>query len=273
MTRETDRLVGFLVSHRRPFVLTGAGVSTASGIPDYRDVNGDWKRSRPVQHHDFVSDAAVRRRYWARSFVGWPKLSSARPCRAHLALADLQSRGHLGRLVTQNVDGLHQSAGSRDVIDLHGRLDSVECLGCKTRLSRFEMQRKLRAANGGFAPERVAIAPDGDADLEDVDFDRFRVPDCSRCGGILKPAVVFFGDSVPRSTVDRAFEALDHSGAMLVVGSSLMVWSGYRFCRAARQQGKPIAAVNLGRTRADVDIDLKIEEDCGAVLEAVAARL
>jgi NAD-dependent SIR2 family protein deacetylase len=272
MSGEIDGLAAFVASHPRLFVLTGAGVSTASGIPDYRDLRGAWKRPRPVQHAEFVREPGVRRRYWARSFVGWPRISSARPSRAHHALARLEERGRVQRLVTQNVDGLHQSAGSRAVIDLHGRLDSVECLGCKARRSRCEMQRQLRAANPEFAPENVAFAPDGDADLESADFDGFDVPDCDRCGGILKPAVVFFGDSVPRDTVDRAFEALDHSDAVLVVGSSLMVWSGYRFCRTAREQGKPVAAVNLGRTRADAELDLKIEQDCGAVLEAVAAR-
>ena len=273
MSGELDRLAEFVTSHPRLFVLTGAGVSTASGIPDYRDTHGEWKRRQPVRHADFVRHEKVRRRYWARSFVGWPKIASARPSRAHHALTRLEERGRIGQLVTQNVDGLHQSAGSRAVIDLHGRLDSVECLRCKMRRSRFEMQRQLRAANPEFAPERVAIAPDGDADLEDVDFDLFNVPDCDRCGGVLKPAVVFFGDSVPRFTVARAFEALEISDAVLVVGSSLMVWSGYRFCRAAREQGKPVAAVNLGRTRADAEIDLKIERDCGTALHDVAARV
>jgi NAD-dependent SIR2 family protein deacetylase len=273
MSGDIDGLLDFVLTHPKLFVLTGAGVSTASGIPDYRDLRGAWKRPRPVQHGEFVRDLRVRRRYWARSFVGWPKISSARPSRAHHALARLEERGRIQRLVTQNVDGLHQSAGSRDVIDLHGRLDSVECLGCKARSSRFEMQRRLRAANPDFAPEGVTAAPDGDADLENVGLGGFHVPECDRCGGVLKPAVVFFGDSVPRFTVARAFDALDAADSVLVVGSSLMVWSGYRFCRAAREQGKPIGAVNLGRTRADAEIDLKIERDCGPLLESVAERL
>ena len=273
MTVRIDTLVEFVTSHPRLFVLTGAGVSIASGIPGYRDRNGDWARRRPIQHGDFVRDPAVRRRYWARSFVGWPRVSAARPGRAHRALARLQQRKRIRRLVTQNVDGLHQSAGSREVIDLHGRLDSVECLGCRTRGSRFAMQRRLREANPGFIAPDARTAPDGDADLEQVDLAGFVVPDCSRCGGTLKPAVVFFGDAVPAVTVERARHGLEESDAVLVVGSSLMVWSGYRFCRWAREQRKPIAAVNLGRTRADAEIDLKIERDCGAVLEQLAARV
>jgi len=273
MTGKIDRLVDFVAAHPKLFVLTGAGVSTASGIPCYRDTNGDWKRDRPVLHGDFVRDERARRRYWARSFVGWPRMSSARPGRAHHALADLEQRGRLRQLVTQNVDGLHQSAGSRDVIDLHGRLDAVECLGCRTRHPRSLLQQQLQQANPEFVPGRATAAPDGDADLHGVDSDAFTVPDCDRCGGTLKPAVVFFGDSVPRPTVARAFDTLADSDAVLVVGSSLMLWSGYRFCRAAREQGKPIAAVNLGRTRADAEIDLKVEQDCGTVLENVAARL
>jgi NAD-dependent SIR2 family protein deacetylase len=199
-------------------------------------------------------------------------MSAARPGPAHRALARLEQVGRVRQLVTQNVDGLHQSAGSNDVIDLHGRLDVVECLACARRTSRSDLQGQLERANQNFAPGRAWTAPDGDADLRDADYDAFEVPACEDCGGTLKPAVVFFGGSVPRGIVARSFAALEDADAMLVVGSSLMVWSGYRFCRAAREQGKPVAAVNLGRTRADDELDLKVEQDCGSALEDVSSR-
>jgi NAD-dependent SIR2 family protein deacetylase len=227
-----------------------------------------------VQHADFVRSPAVRRRYWARSLVGWPRVEAARPNAAHDALARLEDRGRVGLIVTQNVDGLHQRAGSRRVLELHGSLDAVECLDCRARLSRKELQVLLAAWNPVFARFASAeVTPDGDARLEDVDFNAFRVPACPECGGILKPGVVFFGENVPRARVDAALAALDASAALLVVGSSLMVYSGYRFCLAARAQSKPIAAVNLGRTRADDVLSLKVEQDCGAVLSQLVDAL
>lgn len=266
---EVDALAAFVRRHPRLLVLTGAGCSTGSGIPEYRDHDGGWKSRPPVRYADFVSSAEARRRYWARSVLGWQRVSAAEPCDAHRALAALERAGHVRALVTQNVDALHLRAGSRRVIDLHGRLSEVECLGCGAQVSRADVQSLLLAWNAPFVQElrRAAPAPrpDGDAQLE-ADFGAFRVPDCPACGGILKPAVVFFGENVPRARVEAALRSLAEADALLVVGSSLMVFSGYRFCLAAREAGQPIAAVNLGRTRADHLLDLKIAADCGGAL-------
>ncbi len=256
----------FIADHERLFVLTGAGCSTESGIPDYRDAEGEWKRNRPVMLRDFLTDADTRRRYWARSLIGWRRLGAARPNDAHRCLARLERLGRLERLVTQNVDGLHQAAGSRSVIDLHGRIDVVRCFGCGERLPRAALQVELERRNPDFATLDAVEAPDGDADLERVSFGSFDVPDCVVCGELLKPDVVFFGESVPRERVESAMAALDRADAVLVVGSSLMVLSGYRFALAAARAGKPIAAVNLGRTRADELLTLKVAESCTTAL-------
>lgn len=263
---EPTELRRFLGRHRRLFVLTGAGCSTASGIPDYRDLEGGWKRPPPVTYQAFVGDAATRSRYWARSLVGWRRFGRARPNGAHEALARLEAEGRVEVLLTQNVDGLHQAAGSRRVIDLHGRLDEVRCLGCARRLARAAFQAELERRNPDWAAFDAADAPDGDADLDGLDFAAFEVPACDDCGGLLKPDVVFFGENVPRERVERAQAHLAAADAMLVVGSSLMVFSGYRFAREAARLGKPIAAVNLGRTRADDLLTLKIEADCANAL-------
>jgi len=252
----------FIDRHRRLFVLTGAGCSTASGIPDYRDANGDWKRARPVMLQDFLANEYTRKRYWARSLVGWQRMSGARPNDAHHALAMLEQQGRVEHLVTQNVDGLHQAAGSRAVIDLHGRVDVVRCLSCGERVPRDHVQAELVQRNPQFAALDAGAAPDGDADLDHVAFATFDVPGCERCGGLLKPDVVFYGENVPRERVQRAMDALERSDAMLIVGSSLMVYSGYRFPEAMAQAGKPIAAVNLGRTRADDLLSLKVANCC-----------
>jgi len=252
----------FIDRHPRLFVLTGAGCSTASGIPDYRDDNGDWKRARPLMLQQFLAHESTRKRYWARSLVGWQRMSTARPNDAHLALASLERRGRIEALVTQNVDGLHQAGGSRNVIDLHGRVDVVRCLSCEQRLPRERVQADLARRNPRFAALDALAAPDGDADLDDVEFATFDVPPCDACGGVLKPDVVFFGENVPKERAGRAMEALRRSDAMLVVGSSLMVLSGYRFAQAAAEAGKPIAAINLGRTRADDLLELKVTARC-----------
>jgi len=268
-----NELADFIRRRQRLFVLTGAGCSTESGIPDYRDASGAWKHRQPVQYQDFVRSEAVRQRYWARSMLGWPRFAQARPNSAHDALARLEAAGFVRQLVTQNVDGLHQQAGSRRVIDLHGRLDAVECLHCGDRTSRAILQRILEQRNPAFRRLAAAAAPDGDAGLEDADFSQFQAPACGRCGGVLKPGVVFFGESVPRTRVTLACERLATAEALLVVGSSLMVFSGYRFCRAAAEQAKPIAAVNLGRTRADELLALKVAVPCGQALSALTERL
>ncbi len=262
-------LAEFLRAHPRLFVLTGAGISTASGIPDYRDLDGGWKRRPPVTYQAFVADAATRARYWARSLVGWRRFGSARPNAAHAALARLEEAGRIEALVTQNVDGLHQAAGSRAVIDLHGRLDEVRCLQCERRIPRDVFQRELERRNPAWSEFDALAAPDGDADLDGLDFTTFAVPACAACGGMLKPDVVFFGENVPRERVERAYAHLAAADAMLVVGSSLMVYSGFRFAREAARAGKTIAAINRGRTRADDLFALKVEGDCAEVLSFV----
>jgi NAD-dependent SIR2 family protein deacetylase len=251
-------------------VITGAGLSTASGIPAYRDPAGQWQHSKPIQHQDFLRSAATRRRYWARSFVGWATMGRAEPNRGHRALAALERDGALHALVTQNVDGLHQKAGSSAVVELHGGIARVRCLDCGAVHARAEVQGWLAAANPEFAPARSArTAPDGDAHLEDDRYAGFAVPPCPACGGTLKPDVVFFGDNVPRERVAVASRAVEEAAALLVVGSSLMVYSGYRFAEQAQRLGKPVIAINRGVTRADALLTLKIEDDCGAVLEAL----
>lgn len=270
-------LLHFLSSSRRLVVLTGAGCSTESGIPDYRSPGGAWTRHKPILYSAFVRSAEVRRFYWARSFRGWPRFDAARPNAAHLALAELESRGRLHQLITQNVDDLHQQAGSRAVVQLHGRNRVVVCLECHAESPREVMQQRLAALNAGWLEtakgegllgEEADFAPDGDAELAPAVMTGFRVPECERCGGVLKPAVVFFGESVPSEKVSYSMERVGEADAMLVVGSSLTVWSGYRFVKRASERGLPIAIVNIGPTRADELATLKVEARCGEVLTA-----
>jgi NAD-dependent SIR2 family protein deacetylase len=270
-TAAVDSLVEFVERHRGLFVLTGAGCSTDSGIPDYRDADGEWKRRAPIMFQHFVGNEGARKRYWARSLVGFRRLRSARPNDAHDSLASLERQGRIVQLVTQNVDGLHQAAGSQHVIDLHGRIDTVRCLGCGRRSAREELQQELERRNPDFASLDGVEAPDGDADLEDTAFERFDVPACDACGGLLKPDVVFFGENVPAERVERAMRAIEQADAMLVVGSSLMVYSGYRFVAAAAGSSKPIAAINLGRTRADDLLTLKVTGRCVDALRRLTA--
>jgi len=266
-TTDGKRLAEWLAARSNVTAITGAGVSTESGIPDYRDGDGNWKRSPPVQYRDFVESETVRRRYWARSFIGWPMFAAAQPGAAHVALANLEQLGRVAQVVTQNVDRLHQRAGSRNVIDLHGRLDTIRCLACGNRTDRDAFQRRLHHANPDWRVLQARIAPDGDADLEAVDFDGFQIPDCEVCGGVLKPDVVFYGESVPRETTMAALAAVEPAGGVLVAGSSLMVWSSFRLVRAAAARGIPVVAVNRGRTRGDDLFDFKCEGGCGAVLQ------
>jgi NAD-dependent SIR2 family protein deacetylase len=256
----------FVDRHQRLFVLTGAGCSTNSGIPDYRDRHGNWKRTRPVNFQPFMTEQRTRQRYWARSLIGWRRFGQARPNDAHRALARLEADGRCDMLVTQNVDRLHQSAGHREVIDLHGRLDLVRCMGCGAKTPRDEFQLALGRANAEWLALDAADAPDGDADLEHAEFSSFDVPACEACGGILKPDVVFFGENVPRDVVATAKGHLEQADAMLIVGSSLMVYSGFRFVQMAVRRQIPIAAVNLGHTRADDLLALKVEECCETAL-------
>jgi NAD-dependent SIR2 family protein deacetylase len=275
MADDVPALADFIAAHPRLFVLTGAGISTNSGIPAYRDARGNWQRAQPITHQQFVGDAALRRRYWARSMLGWPVIARATPNAAHRALAQLEHAGRLSRIVTQNVDGLHHAAGSKDVIELHGTLHHVVCLDCGGSESRAGVQRLLEGCN----PELVALAaahataaPDGDAHLE-AGYESFVVPSCPGCGGTLMPDVVFFGGSIPRARVDATFAALDDADAMLVVGSSLSVYSGFRLCERAHAGKKPIAAVNRGVTRADDLFALKVDADCAETLVAACTRL
>jgi NAD-dependent SIR2 family protein deacetylase len=263
---ECGSIEEFVDRHRRLFVLTGAGCSTGSGIPDYRDADGQWKRAQPITLQAFMAEDKTRRRYWARSLLGWRRIRRARPNDAHRALARLETMGGVELILTQNVDRLHQAAGSMRVIDLHGRIDLVRCVDCELRSSRDELQDELGRLNAGWLDLDATEAPDGDADLEGADFSSFVVPSCRRCGGVLKPDVVLFGENVPRDRVEAAARSLDEADAMLIVGSSLMVYSGFRFVQRAASAGKPVAAVNLGRTRADGLLSLKSEQACEAAL-------
>jgi NAD-dependent SIR2 family protein deacetylase len=263
---EFSSLEDFVDQHQRLFILTGAGCSTHSGIPDYRDADGNWKRQQPVTYQAFMAEEATRRRYWARSLIGWRRFGRARPNAAHRALARLEAIGKSELVLTQNVDRLHQAAGNTKVIDLHGRLDLVRCMGCGRSTTRDQLQDELGLLNASWLDLDAADAPDGDADLETHDFSAFTVPACRHCEGVLKPDVVFFGESVPRRFVDDAAEHLQQSDAMLIVGSSLMVYSGFRFVQMAARAGIPIAAVNLGKTRADAMLALKVEQACETAL-------
>ncbi|MGI9327164.1 MAG: NAD-dependent protein deacetylase [Pseudomonadales bacterium] len=261
-----EQLAEFLQRNRPVLALSGAGISTASGIGDYRDLSGAYKRPPPVTIQAFLASAASRQRYWARSMFGWPAFSRATANGAHAALAQLEQRGMVGALITQNVDGLHQQAGHRRVLELHGNLHRVNCLQCGASRERESIQRWLEFANAHLLGQRPQLAPDGDADLSDAELDRVVVPCCERCGGVVKPDVVFFGDSVSAATVAEAYAWIDSHRALLILGSSVMIHSSYRFCRRAQQQGVPMAALNLGRTRADDELQLKIEMPCEQVL-------
>jgi NAD-dependent SIR2 family protein deacetylase len=263
-------LADFLTRHPRALVLTGAGLSTASGIPDYRDRDGVRRGKMPIQGPEFRKSPMLQRRYWARSMVGWPALASAAPNPAHHALAALEAGGHIGALLTQNVDGLQQRAGSRDVLELHGNIHVVVCLGCQARFARALVQPQLLQANPDFAAATASAAPDGDALLEPAALDRFHLPRCLHCEGTLSPDVVFFGDGLPAPRTVEALTRMERADALLVVGSSLMVYSAFRFCRLAAESGKPIAALNIGRTRADHLLSLKIEQAVEQVLPLAA---
>jgi NAD-dependent SIR2 family protein deacetylase len=268
--RPADRLRQFVDAHARLFVLTGAGISTDSGIPDYRDGQGAWKRSPPMTLQLFMSGEPARARYWARGMLGWRHFDRVQPNVAHHALTALERQGRIELLLTQNVDGLHEAAGSINVVDLHGRIDRVRCMQCGDITRRADMQQRLEAANPDWLSLHATIAPDGDADLDGVDFSTFHVPPCQVCGGILKPDVVYFGENVPRARVDTAWAHLGRADAMLVLGSSLMVYSGYRFVLEASRRGLPIAAVNLGVTRADALLTEKIDAACAETLAPFA---
>ncbi|TXH40994.1 MAG: NAD-dependent protein deacetylase [Actinobacteria bacterium] len=254
--------------------LTGAGISTESGIPDYRGPNGAYSRGhKPMTLQDFTRDPEARRRYWARSFVGWRRFAAAQPNDGHRALAELEQRGLLEGVITQNVDGLHQRAGSRRVIDLHGRLEQIRCLACESRFPRDAVHAQLREANPGWQPSAVHANPDGDVELRDSDLVGFEGVDCARCSGPLKPDVVYFGESVPPERVAEATAMVLAASALLVLGTSLSVYSGRRFTRAAASAGIPVAVVNQGPTRADEEATIKLDAPLGPVLSALLATV
>lgn len=264
--RAAAALAAFIAASGRVVVLSGAGCSTESGIPDYRSPGGSWSRHKPVHFGEFVRSAAARRRYWARSYAGWSRFAAAQPNRAHAAIRRLEDLGLVAHVITQNVDGLHQRAGSRAVIELHGSNHRVVCLACGGSWPREEIQSRIREANPHWDAVELAAAPDGDAALADGAIDGFETPGCQECGGDLKPDVVFFGENVPRERVERSFAVVDDSPAMLVVGSSLTVWSGYRFVLAAKDREKPVAILNLGPTRGDAVATLRVAAKCGPAL-------
>lgn len=256
--------------HRGPaVVLTGAGISTDSGIPDYRGPETRRRARNPVQHREFVRSAAARKRYWARSMLGFARFAAATPNAGHQALVALEQSGQLRGLITQNVDSLHLRAGSRQVVELHGALRTVVCLGCRTSMPRPLLQDALRALNPGFESRAAELAPDGDADLADALIDDFRVADCTACGGALRPDVVFFGENVPRPRVEEAFALLARASSLWVIGSSLAVYSGLRFVHHAHKHGVPIAILCLGPTRGDPFANVRIDAGASQVLSAL----
>jgi NAD-dependent deacetylase sirtuin 4 len=261
-----------LVGGRRLVALTGAGCSTASGIPDYRG-QGRPAHREPIQHDAFLRQAEVRRRYWARAAVGWARFSAARPNPAHHALAALEKKGALAGIITQNVDRLHHRAGSRQVVELHGALAEVHCLRCGGGEERQSVQARLLRANPGWLERTAEVRPDGDADLRAELVAGFQVVGCRACGGALKPSVVFFGGSVAEPTLAAAWALFERAEVLLVIGSSLAVYSGFRFVRRAGERGLPVALINLGPTRADELAAIKIAAPAAEILPRLAQAL
>jgi NAD+-dependent protein deacetylase sirtuin 4 len=264
-----------LLRGKRLTVLTGAGCSTESGIPDYRGVDRPPRTRPPIQHREFVDKPEHRRRYWARSMIGWPLLAQAQPNVGHTALAALERAGIVRGLITQNVDGLHHAAGSQQVVELHGAIARVRCLHCPTQTTREELQDRLRAANPVFLDRahQISVNPDGDAELADELLADFVVVPCAMCDGVLMPDVVFFGGSVPRETLDAAWTLFDRGELLLVVGSSLTVFSGYRFVRRAAERAIPVAILNRGPTRGDELATIRLDAPAGEALTALVRAL
>jgi NAD-dependent SIR2 family protein deacetylase len=255
-------------------ILSGAGLSTESGIPDYRGPSGLARRAQPMTYQDFTATAAARQRYWARSHTGWQAIARATPNAGHRAVAELERRGLLAGIITQNVDGLHQAAGARHVIDLHGSLDRVRCLGCGARTPRAELDGRLTAANPGWAGTVTVsqVNPDGDVVLPEEQVAGFRVVGCAGCGGLLMPDVVFFGENVPRPLVDRCTALVAGAAALVVLGSSLTVMSGFRFVRQAARAGLPVVIVNQGETRGDALAVATVDAPLGLTLTDLVRR-
>jgi NAD-dependent SIR2 family protein deacetylase len=254
--------------------LSGAGLSTESGIPDYRGEAGSLRNHTPMTYQEFRGSAQARQRYWARSFLGWRTIAAAQPNAGHLAVAELRALGHLSGVITQNVDGLHQAADTPEVVDLHGTLDRVICLDCGRITARDNLDRRLRAANPGFDASAGRINPDGDVELAEDAVREFRLVDCAHCaGGVLKPDVVFFGENVPPARVRLCERLVDDANAVLVLGSSLTVMSGLRFVRRAADAGKPVLIVNRGRTRGDDYATVRVDLPLGQALTDILERL
>jgi NAD-dependent SIR2 family protein deacetylase len=260
-------VVDKLVTINKWLVLTGAGISAQSGVPTYRDKNGVWQRKPPVTHQQFMQDHQARQRFWLRNMVGWRFMSQAKPNHAHRALAELEKCNALDHVVTQNVDGLHQQAGSYKVTDLHGRIDRVSCMACGASQSRKTLQSWLEQNNPDYVELSGHLGPDGDAEIDDLDYSHLMVPPCEKCGGILKPDAVFYGDSVPKQRLAKVEELMQKAQGLVVIGSSLTVFSGYRFCLWAQGQGKPIVILNEGQTRADQMATINYRGPCSPALQ------
>lgn len=278
MMRSMPHALVDLLRGRRTVVLTGAGCSTESGIPDYRGPTGAMRARQPMTYQEFVRSAEGRQRYWARSAVGWKRFAAASPNAGHFALAALEAEGFVGGIITQNVDALHLTAGSRRVVELHGSLHRVRCMHCGRLSDREHVQDRIARDNPGVLPqwnetssETLQFAPDGDVHLSAETVERFTAPSCTSCGGALKPDVIFFGENVPAHTTQSAWNLLDEAEALLVVGSSLAVFSGYRFVKAAHERGVPVAIVNQGVTRGDPHATLRIDAAAGVALTELHA--
>ena len=270
---ELGKLISALNSHQNIWILTGAGISAPSGIPTYRDDKGKWKSANPIQHNDFINHESYRQRYWARSMVGWKLTGRAKPNDTHHAITTLQNKGKVSQIVTQNVDSLHNHAGSENVIDLHGRLSEIKCLRCDEVSQRDTYQPRLIKNNPELDQYEAKILPDGDAHVEDFDMSKITIPPCQNCGGMLMPNVVFFGGIVPRPRVDKAFSTLAESDCILVIGSSLKVFSGFRFPRWASENNLPLYAVNQGEMRGQELFDCIITEPCEVILPIIASEM
>jgi NAD-dependent SIR2 family protein deacetylase len=272
LDERVDRLTDW-VADRGVVVLSGAGLSTESGIPDYRGPSGAARRHTPMTYQTFTRDPVARRRYWARSHLGWRTIGAARPNDGHRAVARLQELAVVDGIITQNVDGLHQAGGARGVVELHGNLARIACLDCGEISPRDELIERLDAANPDFAATVTAVNPDGDVELDDAELDGFVVVDCTGCGGMLKPDVVYFGETVPRDRVDRSFALVASARTLLVLGSSLTVMSGRRFVLRAAKDGIRVAIVNQGETRGEPYAGLTVDAPLGVVLPELVARL
>ena len=270
---ELESLISKLKDKHKIWILTGAGISAPSGIPTYRDDKGQWKSANPIQHTEFINHESYRQRYWARSMVGWKLTGRAKPNATHEAITALQKSGRTSQIVTQNVDGLHRIAGSKNVIDLHGRLSEIKCLNCADIIKRSDYQTRLIANNKELDQYEANILPDGDADVEDFDMSKINIPPCAKCGGILMPNVVFFGGVVPKHRVEKAFETLAQSDCILVIGSSLKVFSGFRFPRWASQNNLPLYAINQGEMRGQELFDQIVTEPCEEVLPIIVKSI